>query len=129
MLVSPGSRVKPDKVTEIKIYKVLLGSSGSPNTTGNQDGTGNTNASIWVYSAGGGPTVDGANLNFRMKPGTSDGYPACTRSNGSPVHSIGVSLQYTYDLVSPLPSVLRFFGGGPTSIQITDRTIMAMNPS
>ena len=32
-------------------------------------------------------------------------------------------------MVTPLPAVLRFFGGGPTQIQITDRTIMAMNPS
>jgi hypothetical protein len=129
VLVSPGSRVDPAKVTEIKIYKVLLGTSGSPNTTGNQNGSGNTNASIWVYSAGGGPVVDGAALNFRMKPGTFDGWPACSRSNANPPDSIGVSIQYTYDMVTPLPAVLRFVGGGPTQLQITDRTIMAMNPS
>ncbi len=64
-----------------------------------------------------------------MKGGTSDNFKACSRSNANPTHSIGISLTYTYDMVTPLPAVLRFFGGGPTQIQIQDRTIMAMNPS
>jgi hypothetical protein len=126
VLVSPGSRVDETKVTEIKIYKVLLGTSGSPDKTGNQEGS---KASTWVYSAGNGPPLDGVNLNYRMKGGTTDGYPACSRSTGNPTHSIGVSLTYTYEMVTPLPAVLKFFGGGPTQITITDRTIMAMNPS
>jgi hypothetical protein len=129
VLASPGSRVKPSEVTEIKIYKVKLGTSGSPDTSGDQNGSGNTNASIWEYSVGNGPTVDGAPLNFRMKPGTVDGWPACSRSNGTPTDSIGISLTYTYEMVTPLPSVLAFFGGGPLTLTISDRTVMAMNPS
>ena len=89
VLVSPGSRVNQAKVTQIKIYKVLLGTTSSPDTTGNQNGSGNTNASIWVYSAGNGPVVDGAALNFRMKGGTTDGWRACLRSNATPATRSG----------------------------------------
>lgn len=128
VITSPGSRVDPGSITEVKIYKVKLGTSGSPDTSGDQNGSGNTNASIWQYSAGNGPVVDGSALNFRRKPGTPDNWPACTRSNGTPTDSIGIALTYRYSLVTPLPSVLAFFGGGPIQLTISDRTIMAMNP-
>ena len=108
VLTSPGSRVIPAKITEVKIYKVK-----SSDASGNQNGSGNTNANIWEYHADpGNPVVDGAALNFRTKPGTSTGWQACSRSNGNPTDSIGISLIYTYEMVTPLPAVMRFFGGG-----------------
>ena len=43
--------------------------------------------------------------------------------------SIGVSLTYTYAMTTPLSGV-RFVGGpGATSLTMTDKTVMALNPS
>ncbi len=41
-----------------------------------------------------------------------------------------MSLSYSYHLVTPLSAVLGFFGPGtgPTTIPITDKTVMALNP-
>ena len=122
VLTSPGSRVDVTEVTQIKIYKV----KPSPDITGDQAGADATNANIWNYNLGGGPTVDGAALNFTQ---TSMGWDPCSRTNGSPADSIGVSLTYTYRMVTPFPAVLSFFGGGSAQITISDRSVMAMNPS
>lgn len=123
VLTSPGSRIDLTQVTQIKIYKVKLITGGVTDTTGNQDAS---NANIWNYNLGGGPTIDGAPLNFSQ---TSAAWTACNRTNGSTPDSIGVSLTYTYRMVTPLPAMLSFFGGGPAQINITDRSVMAMNPS
>ena len=118
VLGSTGSRVAISRVSQIRIYK-----SGS---AGQEVGPVN----VWTYEAGGGPTVGGRTLDFKA-PVTS-GWKACNRSNGSPPNSIGVSLSYRYDFQTALGSVLRFFGGGGTvwsSVAISDRTVMAMNPT
>jgi hypothetical protein len=41
-----------------------------------------------------------------------------------------VSLTYTYNFQTALGSVLRFFGGpGFSSVTVSDKTVMAMNPT
>jgi hypothetical protein len=127
VLSSPGSRIDPTQISEVKIYKVKLMNGGLVDTTGNQAGADATNANIWVYDdTVTVPVVDGAPLNFRQVGST--GWDACSRFNGAPADSIGVSLTYNYQMVTPLPSVLKFFGGGPSQVTISDRSIMAMNP-
>jgi hypothetical protein len=118
--------VDPSRITQIKIYRVKLTTSGVTDTTGDQAGPDATNANIWVPDVGNGPPVDGANLDFRA---TSTGWNACSRFNGFPADSIGVSLTYTYRMVTPLPAILSFFAGGSTNILINDRSVMAMNPT
>ena len=70
-------------------------------------------------------------LDFRYSSGSWD---ACGRdntwTNGVAPDSVGVSITYRYHLVTPLASIMGFFGGGgPGSITISDRTIMALNPT
>lgn len=117
VITSPGSRVTASRVTEIRIYKATA--------SGDQSGG---QANVWTYQAGGGPVVDGRALDFKN---ASTGWSACGRSNAtSAPDSIGVSVSYTYQPVTPLAAVMGFFGGsGPATIPITDRTVMALNPT
>ena len=117
VLTSPGARVKADQVGEIRIYKAT--------STGAQQGA---LVNVWTFQTGGGPTVDGRALDFKN---TSTGWSACSRSNAtSNPDSLGVSLSYTYEPVTPLGAVMDFMGGaGPATIPINDRTVMALNPT
>jgi len=117
VISSPGSRVTESRVSEIRIYKST--------STGAQSGS---SYNAWIYAAGQGPTVDGKALDFKN---TTSNWAACSRSNAatSP-DSIGVRVSYTYVPVTPLSAVMDFFGGGgPATIPITDKTVMALNPS
>jgi Flp pilus assembly protein TadG len=118
VMTSPGSRVTPSRVTEIRIYKAT--------STGAQSGT---LANTWVYQAAGGPTVDGKALDFKN---VTTNWSACGRSNTtSAPDSLGVRVSYSYVPVTPLSAVMSFFGGGgggPATIPITDKTVMALNP-
>lgn len=116
VLLSPGSRVAVDEVPTIRIY--------SADSAGNQVGS---LVNVWTYSPGGGPQVDGRNLDYVQ---TSVGWAACSRRNGSPVDSIGVGLTYTYRFTTALGGILQFFGGsGWSSLDVSDRTVMALNPT
>jgi hypothetical protein len=116
VLTSPGSRVKIDQVPEIRIFKA--------NSSGGQVGS---YVNVWTYDPGAGPIIDGRPLDYRQ---TSVGWAACSRSNGSPPDSIGVRLVYTYRLQTALGSVMRFFGGsGMSTITVSDRTVMSLNPT
>lgn len=116
ILKAPGSAVAVSRITEIRIYKALA--------NGTQD---TTKANVWTYSAGAGPVVDGAPLDFVQ--GTV-GWNACTRNNGTSPDSIGVSVRYQYAFVTPLASLMSFFGGaGSGGVQISDKTVMALNPT
>lgn len=120
VLEAPGSQVAMDRISEIRIYKAT--------TTGTQSGG---NANVWVYAAGAGPVVDGANLDFTP---SQTNWNACTRDNtwsGSAApDSLGVSIAYSYRFVTPLSAILGFFGPpGGASLAISDRTVMALNPT
>ncbi len=116
VLTSPGSQVVESRVSSIKIFKSTA--------TGTQSGT---SVNVWNYSAGAGPLVDGRNLDF---VNASTGWSACSRNNGASADSIGVGITYNYQLVTPLSAVMGFFGGGPgpSTIPMTDKTVMALNP-
>lgn len=116
VITSPGSAVVPSRIAEIRIYKAdasgLQKSGSSPN--------------IYTYQPGLGDSVDGKNLDFKRSGGT--GWYACSRDNGGTPDSLGVSLVYNYQLVTPLSAAMGFFGGGMSGVTISDRTIMALNP-
>ena len=116
VLDSPGSPVQGDlaNVTEIRIYKAT--------STGSEVGPVN----VWVPGAG--PTVDGSQLNFSR---SSYGWDSCTRNNNtSNPDSLAVSISYTYHAVTPLASLLRFFGGpGWSQLPVSDKSVMALNPT
>lgn len=116
VLSSPGSRVHIADIPSIRIYKA--------NPSGGELGPVN----VWAYSPGAGPLVDGRHLDYAVQ---STGWNACGRTNaGSPPDSIGVSLVYTYRLQTAIGNVVGFFGGnGMSNITVSDRTVMAMNPT
>jgi hypothetical protein len=116
VLTSPGSRVSIDRVPAIRIYKA--------DSSGNQIGS---LVNVWTYTPGAGPTVDGRPLDYTP---TSVGWLACSRSNALPSDSIGVSMTYVYNFQTPLGAALSFFGGtGWSSVAVSDRTVMSLNPT
>lgn len=121
VLLSPGSRVKPAIGMQVLIWKANPSSSppGLPTA-----GFINT----WTYSGPNtGPTVDGQQIAFTQG---SQAWNPCSRSNGNPVDSIGVSLTHTYTFQTPLAGILRFFGGGSAGqLTMSDKTVMALNPT
>jgi hypothetical protein len=124
VLQSPGSQVVISSVSQIVIYKA------NPTTGANDQGQ----QDVWTYSPGGGPIPQGATnkLNFvDSSYPNADAWQACSRGNASPtIDSVGISLTYTYQFQTPLAAVLRFFGGaGSTTLTLTDRTVMQLNPS
>lgn len=123
VLQSPGSQVVVARVSRIVIYKA------NPTTGANDQGR----QDVWSYSAGAGPVPQGSSehLNFvDASYPNGDSWPACSRSNAAPsIDSIGVSLTYTYDFVTPLASILGFFGGGTPTLTMTDKTVMDLNPT
>ena len=116
VLTSPGSPVVPSRVGTIKHLQGHL-DRRHQRQLGQHLG----------LQRRAGPVVDGKALDFVQSGGT--GWAACLRNNGTPADSIGVSLTYSYHLVTPLSAVMGFFGGGgPATIPIADKTVMALNP-
>jgi len=114
VVTSPGSQLNVGNISQVQIYRA--DAAGEP--IGSQINT-------WV--PGTGPTVDGVALRFRN---TSVGWSACpagNRNNGASPDSIGVRLTYTYDFVTPLGNFVAAFGTG--HLTMTDKTVMALNPS
>jgi Flp pilus assembly protein TadG len=108
VLTSPGSPVDVGNVSEIRIYR--------------SDEDGNEEAvNVWRPSAGMGPHVGGARLNFIQH---SVAWAANTPLNGANnAQSVGISVIYTYELATPFGFIL---GDG---LSMTDRTIMQLNPT
>lgn len=118
VLTSPGSPIDETQVTTIQIWKATAAGVA----------TNAAQTSTWNYGTGGAPTVDGFQLHYHET--SSSTWTPCTRNNGASPDSVGVSLTYNYNMVTPLSSVARFFGGGASTgiIPMADRTIMALNP-
>ena len=115
VLTSQGSPLMVDKVQEIRIFKAT---STGAETAGK--------VNVWTYSATAGPTVDGVKLHFVQ--GTVN-WSACGRDNGSTPDSVGIGVKYVYDMKTPLMGIMRFFGGGGLAqLQMSDKTVMALNP-
>ncbi len=122
ILKSPGSGVDVTKVEEIRIFKAT--SSGAE-TAGR--------VNVWKYTGErSGPEVDPGpgveNIDFNLVG--VNAWPACSRDNSaSTPDSIGVTVRYRYDFVTPLPSVLNAIAGGDLSLSLTETTVMSLNPS
>jgi TadE-like protein len=112
VLTSPGSPIDITRISAVRIYKA--------DAAGNPAGSSTTNT--WV--PGTGPTVDGVPLKFKS---SVVNWNACTRDNGGNPDSLGVSLAYSYKLVSPLGIFLGMTG--TPAFSMSDRTVMALNPS
>jgi hypothetical protein len=118
VLTAPGSQVAIARVEEVTIYDADA-------TTGNPI-AGKVN--VWTYTASPTKSVDGVPLNFNE---SSVGYSACTTGNrdaGWPADSIGVGIRYRYDFVTPLGAMFNVFGPGVSTLTMSDRTVMAINP-
>lgn len=112
VLTASGSQIDMDQIGEIRIYKA--GTNGEEQTLAN------------VWKKGNGPKVDGAFLMFKE---SSNNWDACARNNGGigQTDSIGISLVYDYRYVTPLGNVLGLVGS--PVLTMSDRTVMALNPS
>jgi hypothetical protein len=111
VLIGAGGQVPISQIREIRIYKA--------NAAGQDTGTSNK----WVPGAG--PLVDGYELKFTRSGSTF--WDACSRNNVSGnTDSLGVSLIYDYQYITPLGTFMGL--GGAAEITISDRTIMALNP-
>ncbi len=112
VLTSPGSPVDISRISAIRIYKA--DAAGDP--------VGSSTTNTWIPGAG--PTVDGVALVFKS---SSVNWDACTRDNGSSPDSLAVSVIYSYKLISPLGILLGM--AGTPAFTMSDRTVMALNPS
>lgn len=118
-VLTPGGQIPIPQVNSIYIYKA--------DANGNM-GSGNK----WVPSVdasgnGTGPVVEGQNLKFARSGGTN--WNPCSRTNTSGnTNSIGVSIAYDYLYITPLGNLMGV-AGTPDTLRISDRTIMALNPS
>jgi Flp pilus assembly protein TadG len=112
VLKSPGSPILgyPDAVSAINIWQA--DASGDPIA-----GTVN----VWTNKGDG---------SLTFTPPGSPVWKPCTRDAIPPSDSIGVSLTYTYTMITPLSGIEKFFGpAGPATLQMTDKTVMSLNPT
>lgn len=121
ILKSPDAGIDPAKVQEIRIFKSTSTGAETPGLV-----------NIWTYAGpGAGPEVDpGPGQAYIDFAPSSVAWPACSRINsGANPDSIGVTVKYTYDFVTPLPSAIDAIAGGNLSLTLTETTVMALNPS
>lgn len=112
VLTGTNGQIPIAQVKQIKIYKADANGADTL-------GASNT----WI--PGSGPTVETVPLQFtRSGAGT---WAPCSRNNtSSNTDSIGVSLAYDYQPITPLSNLMRL-SGSPT-LRISDKTVMALNP-
>jgi Flp pilus assembly protein TadG len=123
VLRSPGSPISVAQVTSIVIFET------------NEAGAATTNSNTWTKAINPDGSPNGAfipntaqHLYFSFNSGNWD---ASTRSGASPAHGIGVRINYTYQFITPLGSLIKAVGGtlfGTSQINMSDQTIMAMEP-
>lgn len=112
VLTASGSQIDINQIGEIRIYK--------------SDAAGHEQGPVNVWALGKGPKVDGEQLLFKQQ---SANWDACSRNNAGfgATDSIGISVAYRYRYVTPLGNLLGLVGD--PAIAMTDRTVMALNPS
>jgi hypothetical protein len=110
VLLGAGGQIPIAQVKEIHIYKSdSVGAEGLTNK--------------WIPGAG--PTVEGVALQFNRSGATN--WDPCSRTNTSGnTDSMGVSLIYDYQYITPLGNLMGLTG--TAQLRISDRTIMALNP-
>ncbi len=123
VLTSDGSPVRTHlaDIGSIRVFKA--------DSSGGEAGP----VSVWTPSMdvagnGTGVTVDGRALHFAQ---ASSSWGPCSRSNATNnPDSIGIRIAYTYRAVTPLAGIMRFIGGsGSATLAMTDRSVMALNPT
>ncbi len=115
VLTSPGSQVAINRISQIRIYQASA------------TGAETSSVNVWTYTPGAGPFVDGVPLDFSA---STTAWQVCSRLNTLPAPSIGVAIRYRYAFTTPLGGIFGFFGGGgQTGLDVTDRSVMAMNPT
>ncbi len=139
---SPGSPIVMSSVTAIKIFLAKGPSDPTPMSAAATE--------TWTYSSGAGPVVDGKAIDFVISIGFAGGtpwtpcnrdnnyagnnphYPSCAPSLQSCADVIGVSVNYTYGMVTPLAAILalatQHSSSGQTTIPMSDATVMTLEP-
>ena len=122
ILKSPGSGLDISKVQEIRIF---MATAAGDETA--------SKVNVWKYvGEGNGPEVDpgpGA-IYIDFAQHNANVWPACERDNdGASPDSIGVTVTYRYDFVTPLPQMLDALTGGALDLTLTETTVMSLNPS
>lgn len=124
ILTSPDSGIDLGKVQEIRIFRAL--------PTGREDG-GFVNR--WTHvGLGNGPEIDPGpgTIRIAFAPSGTSPWPACSRQNPASnglYDSLGVTIRYTYDFVTPLPAILNALSGGALTLTLSETTVMALNPT
>ncbi len=119
ILSSTSSRIDVSKVQEIRIFKATASGGETPGFV-----------NIWAYSPGAIDVDPGPGAQLIDFTPISTPWPACTRVNGGfNPDSIGVTVKYTYDFVTPFPSMLDALAGGALSLTLQETTVMSLNPS
>jgi Flp pilus assembly protein TadG len=118
-LTSPGSPIELAQVSSIHVYKAQ---ANGTETAGK--------VNIWTPATAQGPVVDGKALDFKQ---TTVGWACTARQVGatpSAVDALGVSITYTYQMRTSLGGIVRFmFGSNWSSLPMTDKTVMTLNPT
>jgi hypothetical protein len=116
VLTSPGSPIDMAEVGSISVY--LAKPDGTP-TAGK--------VNVWTPASSGTPVVDGKALDFKL---TTTGWPCSVRNNGVNADALGVSINYTYQFRTALGGIFQFmFGRSWSSLAISDKTVMNLNPT
>jgi hypothetical protein len=112
------------EISEVQEIRIFKSTSTGAETTGK--------VNIWRYTGEqSGPEVDPgpgvAKIDFTQ---ISAPWPACMRVNGGGTpDSIGVTVIYRYNFVTPLASVIDAIASGNFSLTLSETTVMALNPS
>ena len=110
---SPGSGIKLSNVDWIKIWQSDADGNPVPTTVNKWTPT----------TPSGGPLVCGVHLDFLQGPVNWD---ASLRANVLPVQAIGVSIQYRYQMFTPLAALTGLLG--LNTITMVDSTVMDFEP-
>jgi hypothetical protein len=113
-LTGAGTEINLADVGQIRIFKSTASGGEVANTF-----------TVWTYTPGTGPVVDGDPLEFSYNAGLSGtpGWAACSRVNTTPAESLGITIRYTYRAKSPL----RYFLPAFATLSISDSTVMVLN--
>jgi hypothetical protein len=120
ILLSPDAGIDIDNVLEIRIFKA--------------DSSGGEAGPVNIWLRGPGPEIDPGpgSVYLHFYEVLPVGWPVCSRSNtGGPdeIDSIGVTVKYEYDFVTPLPALINAVAGGNLSLTLAETTVMALNPT
>ena len=122
ILKSPGSGIDVARVTGIRIFR----STADGRVDGNAFNT-------WTYvGEGNGAEVDpdAGFIKIDFDRAGPDQWPACGRvNNGTSPDSIGVTVDYQYRFLTPLPQLVNALTGGALDFTLSETTVMSLNPS